>query len=171
MVFSCFCSNKKYLKDNVYSPCKIVQSENKIKILNPISHEIEAEKEFQNTIITNCIIQSIKYTIVCTKNKTFVLDENLSEIHSIQFDDEILCSSSEKFKSYFYIGFKSGRVAVFAIRKLETKVLCFELWNFYCFKPVYNLAIHVEIINGEKKRNVFAGYSRWDNKALQKINI
>lgn len=174
-MFSCFCSNKKYQKENIlhHSIDRLVKIENKIKIVNPISNECVIEKSFPGTIITTTYTLSygIRYTVVCTLKKIFILDDNYNEIHQIELEDEITCSSSESYKPIFYIGCKSGRIIVYSIRKLEEKYIFHEVWNFYCFKPVYNITIQIDKIKGEIKRNIFVGYSRWGNDALQQLNI
>jgi len=171
MFFSCFCSNKKFMKENIISHDKIVKLDKTIKILNPVSNEMIVSKEFNEPIVTTsfCILYGKRYIIVCTKNIVYILDEELQEMNSIQFEEEILCSSSEKHKAHFYIGCKSGRISVNSIKYLNSKFICTEIYNFYCFKPVYSIAVHVDRINDEIRRSVYAGYSRWDEKALERI--
>ena len=166
MVFSCFCSNKKFMKENVISPDKFVMTNKTVKMLNPLTNTVLNEKEFDEKIVTTstCNFDGRKYFLVCIQKKMFILDDNFFVMYYEQFDDEILCSSSEIYKPHFYIGFKSGRISVSSIRILNTKFIYHEIHNYYCFKPVYSIAIHIEKINGEMKRNVFAGFSRWNTE-------
>jgi len=174
MFFSCFCSNKKYLKDNVISIEKLVKIDNIIKTVNPQTNETILQKELPDTIITttNCFLYGKKYIIVCTKNMVYILDEfTFNEIHSFHVEEEILCSTSEKIKAHFYIGSKSGRITVYSIKILNNKFICTDIWTFYCFRPVYNIVVQVERIQQEVRRNVFAGFSPWGNEALEPVRI
>ena len=177
MLFSCFCSNKKMIKESILSFSnsveKLVKLDKTIKLLNPISNEIIVEKNFSEMIVTTTerIINNKKYYVVCTKNIIYILDADLNEIQNIKVEEEILCSSSENFRPYFYIGCKSGRIIVISIRNIDSKFIIHEVHNIYCFKPVYNIAIHIEKKEGNIKRNIFAGYSRWKNEALQQVII
>lgn len=173
MFFSCFCSNKKYIKENVITHCKLVKVDELLKLLNPISNEIIMQKEFPDTIITNCVCNcyGIKLLIISTKNVVYILDEsNFKEIYSFTLEEEILSSCSEKNCNRFYIGCKSGRIIVYTAKFLN-RFICNEIYNIYCFKPVYNIAIHVER-NGENvKKQIYAGFSKWEDKPLQQVNI
>lgn len=179
-MFNCFCSNKKYMKENVIpldkSHDKFIKSENSLKILNQLTNEIVSQKDFtENIITTNTCLLNQKHYIACTQNVLYILDKELNELKKIDFEDDILCSCSEPNRkrniTYFYLGFRSGRIAVFSIKYLNDKFVHNELWNFYCFKPVYSIAIHFENMNETVKRKVYAGFSRWGDMAMEAINI
>ncbi len=175
-MFGFCCSSKKYLKENIISHHKFIKSGNLLKILNPMNNEIISKKEFNGNIITtNTCLLDKKHYIACTQNTLYILDESLKEIFKLDFEDEILCSCSEPNRStiitHFYLGFKSGRITVFSIKYLNDKFICNDIWNFYCFKPVYSLAIHLERFDENSKRNIYAGFSRWGDIAMEQINI
>ncbi len=172
MIFSCFCSNKRLIRESILSPPKIIQMDKTIKLIDTSNNSILFQKEFNDTIVstTSCFFMKKKHIVVCTKNTICIMDEYLNEIHSFQIEDEILCMSGEKIKPHFYIGCKSGNIYVYSIKYLNNKFICTDIWTFHCFKPVYSIAIHIDE-NVNMKRNIFAGFSRWQNDVLQQINI
>ena len=153
MIFSCFCSNKRYILTNVITNLKFVRFDKYIRMINPISNEIVLEKQFPSNIVTDCRVKI--YIIICTISTIYVLNEtNFDILHTIELDEEILSCSSETSKQYFYIGCKSGKIIVYSIRDLINKIIVHDVWTYKCSKPVYSIVININ----DKKRDIFAGF-------------
>lgn len=174
MVFSCFCSYKKYLEEDVSIPRqltseKILSINKKIKLIDEFNKTIH-EWDLNEKIVGQCLCKM--YIVVCTEKVILVYDQvTFEEVKRIEMDETILCCSAEKVRNYFYIGCKSGLLYVYVIRNLETKILVTEIWKFYCFKPIYDIMVQVERKTGLiLERKIFAGFSKWGNKSLQLIS-
>jgi len=175
MFFWCSCSDKKYMCDIVVVP-RDLKNENLVilgsvvELLDSRSVKIIHERIFEENIVAGCLCK--EYVIICLRHSVYVLKQlNFEEVKKIDLSEDILTCSSEEAKSYFYIGCKNGLLIVYSIRDLESKVLVYDIWKFYCYKPIYNIAVQTENYKGGVKRNIFARFSPWINQAMEEISI
>lgn len=176
MPLFCFCTKKGSMTYDVIEPSnkplQLLHLERSLKKIDPDTHEVIYERLFEENIVTTtkttCCGDPV--VIACTTNKIYILDNTLQEIYNFSIIDEILSCANESLKSQFYIGCKSGRIIVYTLKRLG-KVIVNEIFTFNCFQPVYNIAVQIERSGEIVKRQVFAGFSRWNNTPLKKISI
>ena len=175
MIFSCFCSNKKYMESNVLLPRnleseKLVIEGKNLWLIDAKNNTLVHEVVFEADIVTTAMTKA--YILACTAKTIYLIDQlEFMEVKKIDVDDIIVSSTSEKIHPYFYIGCKSGTILVYSVRKLPEKLIVHEVYKYNCFRPIYNIAVEIEKKEGGIRRKVFAGFSRWGNQALELVTV
>jgi len=176
-MFKCFCSHKKNKEFNDFSiqcslekPSIILKKNNSIQLINPLNQSIYFQKEFNSKIIETKYINSINKIIICLSNKIITLQNNsleTIETKEIQ-NDEILCMDTDKrimkYKTMFYIGYKSGRIDVFVWRP-PYSIFCIH--TVYCFRPIYNIISKLD----NNTTSIYGNFSKWGGNMYELIPL